>query len=530
MDPFLEESQKSGNKFDLKLLWRSFWRRKWLFFVPFILCLSMAAVTIKIMTPIYYASGQVQVSTTTYRHSMIAGQETRYSRRNEQADMRADMEILITSPAFMRKVVTELNLDEAVQVAAQAAGRPIPSDEAAISIADGKLQRMLRIDISGRNLFRIGIYSTDPAEAYRIATYMVELFIIEHRAARVAARGRNRDFLVQQRDQIAERLELSEANLNEFLTTTASSTLMDNPVNAGNIATVEENLGLLRERYYGQDTTELANLEKNARAILRQLPNTRTYGQDVVVTRILRELEDLGATLMTSDQIARDSNQRQADVVQLRIRLNSRIEELVLNNHPNFGVMDRNHVGQYVYFSLFRAEEKKLMDRLTRQVREFRDFAARQPAQMSRLAELQGEVARQREYIQEFDEEIATHTVNMEAGLSDVGFQFQVRRQPSHPRAPVEPNKIKLAFMGFVLSFCLGIGLVVLAILMDRTFKSVDEIERTLGVPVIGTLPLIQDDHFERKRKLRILRWVTIVLGILAVAAVGFLVIYPQLT
>ena len=46
---------------------------------------------------------------------------------------------------------------------------------------------------------------------------------------------------------------------------------------------------------------------------------------------------------------------------------------------------------------------------------------------------------------------------------------------------------------------------------------------------VIGTLPTIQDDHFERNKKIRILRWAAIILVILALGAVGFLVIYPRL-
>jgi len=71
---------------------------------------------------------------------------------------------------------------------------------------------------------------------------------------------------------------------------------------------------------------------------------------------------------------------------------------------------------------------------------------------------------------------------------------------------------------------------VVLAILLDRSFTSVPEIERTLGLAVIGTLPVIQDDHFERKRKMRLLKWISIVLLILGVAAVGLLVVYPRMS
>ena len=94
---------------------------------------------------------------------------------------------------------------------------------------------------------------------------------------------------------------------------------------------------------------------------------------------------------------------------------------------------------------------------------------------------------------------------------------------------PVEPNKLKLMLMGVILSLGIGLGLVILAIMLDRSFNSVESMEKALGVPVIGTLPMIRDEHFARKRTVRLLRWVTIVLGILAVGAVGFLVIYPRL-
>ena len=47
---------------------------------------------------------------------------------------------------------------------------------------------------------------------------------------------------------------------------------------------------------------------------------------------------------------------------------------------------------------------------------------------------------------------------------------------------------------------------------------------------MIGTLPTIKDDHFEKKKKIRILRWMVIVLVVLALGAVGFLVIYPMLS
>jgi succinoglycan biosynthesis transport protein ExoP len=120
--------------------------------------------------------------------------------------------------------------------------------------------------------------------------------------------------------------------------------------------------------------------------------------------------------------------------------------------------------------------------------------------------------------------------MNLQASLSEIGMQIRVRQKPVLSYKPVEPDKMKLMALGAILSLGIGLGLVVLAIFMDRSFTTVEQIERTLGLSVIGTLPTIQDDHFEKKKKIRIFRWAVIVLGILAIGAVGFLVIYPRLS
>ena len=199
-------------------------------------------------------------------------------------------------------------------------------------------------------------------------------------------------------------------------------------------------------------------------------------------------------------------------------------------DYPGLSFLERNHVSQFVYFGLFRNSLARVSSTLEGWINEFRTFTARQPEQSARLAELQDEVTQAADLVQTLEQEIIQQNLNLEASQSEIGFQIKVRHNPERPLSPIEPNKKKLLLMGLVLSLAIGLGLVVLAILLDRSFTSVEDIERTLGLKVIGTLPVIQDDIFERKRKLKILRWVTIVLGIIAIAAVGFLVVYPRLS
>ncbi len=212
------------------------------------------------------------------------------------------------------------------------------------------------------------------------------------------------------------------------------------------------------------------------------------------------------------------------------MRLNTLVEQRVERDYADLGIMDRNRLTQYVFFMIYRTTRQRVIDEVSSHVNSFREFTTRQPKQSARLVELQDEVENRRDMLDSIEREIAQQTINLEASMSEIGYRIEVRRDPVQGRVPVEPDKIKLYFMGFVLSMALGFGLVIMSVMLDRTFTSVDEIEKTLGLKVIGTLPVIQDEHFKRKRRLRLLRWLVLVVAVLGVAAVFLLYIYPRFT
>ncbi|AMC94072.1 hypothetical protein AOC36_08745 [Erysipelothrix larvae] len=64
---------------------------------------------------------------------------------------------------------------------------------------------------------------------------------------------------------------------------------------------------------------------------------------------------------------------------------------------------------------------------------------------------------------------------------------------PQVPTSPVSPNTLMNAMIAGILGIMLSAGIVLVRHLMDRTFRSPDDIERYLGVPVIGIIPNIQE-------------------------------------
>ncbi|MCP4293101.1 MAG: hypothetical protein GY780_14840 [bacterium] len=531
MDPFLDEPQSSGPGIDPMAMVRAFWRRKWLFIIPFILCFSMAAVAIKIMTPVFYSAGQVRIIVGNTETDLINNPARRYG-SPRHVDRRAleEMDLLLSSPDFMERMVRELNLHLAIrQNQTQAGGTPI-SEEQAVMQAMNRLKSMVRIERDGSHLFLIGVRDTDPDQAYRMISHILDSFLDEYRASQLAFRTSTRDFLEKQLKGYRETLLENENALTEFQSGMASSTLRDNPINSRNLGYAEANLNHMLDRQRGSDRTEMAGLKQKALQVLDPLPKTNRFNADPAITTIINEMIDLSLSQSLLSATDREAEDFELNLVRLRVRLNNQIDTIVATSYPNLGYMERNHISQYIYFSLFQNGLKSVSNRLGDWVGEFRDFTAMQPGQSARLSELQAAVTKSTDLVNTMEQEIVTQNLNLEASQSEIGFQVKVRQKPVRPVVPIEPNKQKLLLMGFLLSLAIGSGLVVVAILLDRSFTSVQDIERSLGLTVIGTLPVIQDDIFERKRKLKILRWVTIVLGILAIAAVGFLVVYPRLS
>ena len=537
MDNIFEEEHAQQSSFDPFELVRRCWRRRWLFVVPFILCLSMAWVAIKVMTPIYYSSGQIRVIFDAPSSRLLNDQMPRYSRsRDLDREAMITINTIVTAPKFLAAVVREHGLHrDAVGLQAKAPGNsellPSVAEQDAIRKAAKRLSNWIRVQTDGAHVFSVGVRNTDPELSYALARTVLDRFLEEERNSRLARRSSTRDFMEEQRKNAIERVAGAEVELTGFQRSMLTATMLGNPINYQNLTRAEEAQVALRQRFDAEDAAEMAVLEGEARRILNSLPRLNTFTRDQEIVPVVRDILDLEFEDLTGSSTRGGiSADTQNQLGRFRIRLNTLVESRIVLQYPRLGVMDRNRVTRYVYFLIYRDIQRQVIDRLARNINEFRDFTARQPEQSARLNMLQDELRQARELLDSIEREITQQTMNLEASESQIGYRIEVRRDPELPTFPIEPNKVKLGFMGFVLSLGMGAGLVVLSILLDRSFTSVPEIEKTLGLKVIGTLPVIRDEHFERKRRLQILRWITIVVVILGVAAVGLFVVYPKLS
>lgn len=57
------------------------------------------------------------------------------------------------------------------------------------------------------------------------------------------------------------------------------------------------------------------------------------------------------------------------------------------------------------------------------------------------------------------------------------------------PENPVSPNKKLNIAIGFLLGLMVSIGLAFLLEFVDNTFKTKEQVEQILGLPVVGAIP-----------------------------------------
>lgn len=71
---------------------------------------------------------------------------------------------------------------------------------------------------------------------------------------------------------------------------------------------------------------------------------------------------------------------------------------------------------------------------------------------------------------------------------------IQVIEAVQVPKNPVSPNKTMNITIAFLLGLMGGVGLVVLIEFLDSTYKSKDQLERAIDIPVLGVIPNISID------------------------------------
>jgi hypothetical protein len=92
------------------------------------------------------------------------------------------------------------------------------------------------------------------------------------------------------------------------------------------------------------------------------------------------------------------------------------------------------------------------------------------------------------------------------------------------PLGPVKPNKLKILIFAILFGGALGTGVLLLSEMTDTSFRTVEEVEATMGIKVVGTVPSFDPNVTWKKENSKMRMTVMAATGIFAVtvAILGF--------
>lgn len=326
----------------------------------------------------------------------------------------------------------------------------------------------------GSGVFKIAFDDNDPYLATLKANALADSYIEEVIESGISAKQRTGESISKQLPKLEQKVALSEQNLKSF----QKKHKIFLPEGGDGLAVQE--LGQLSAR-----VNELKRDKLSLESVYRRIKSV--YGQPEKLARI-------SALLEKSEVIAQKSKfaSTQAQVSELSLVYGQK--------HPKLKrALESRKLAQREYFSILQTTADLL-------VLDYETINQEIALEQLGITSIKGEISSNNELAFEYDALRKDFEYNQEiyeaflkqSKKSDAvkttsvqTINARVLNEATVPLGPYKPNKKLMLVIGVLLGLLVGIGLAFVIEFFDNTFKSSEEVEKKLNVPVVGMLPNI---------------------------------------
>ena len=484
------ESEPDGDEFDLRELWQVIVKRRWTIAIFTLIVLTATVTATYLMTPIYRAALTMQIDREDIKIVKIEEVTPVESASSGQDYYQTQYELL-KSRSLVLRVINQLGLADIAQTAeppSMLAGfrrwlsewlpqaseaQPVPSSASARmeGVITGFLTNLTIEPVRNSRLVKLYYNSADPQQAATILNALAKSYINLNLERRFDASAYARNFLQERLQQVKAKLEDSERELVEF-------------ARQQQIYSVDEKQSIVTRNLEATNAA-LGEAEKrriSAEVVYRQMLASRGQNlsqvQNNPMVQSLRDAkgkleaqyqENLGIYKPAYPAMA----QLRTQIAQVEIMLNQEMANARATITANYDVAKSEE-------SLLRNR----LDEIKREVLELQDRSIR-------FNILRREVDTNRQLydglLQRFKE------VGVAAGVGTNN--ISIVDEAKTPVFPYKPNLQLNALLALVLGLLGGVGLAFLFERLDDTFKRPEELEKLLGLPVLGVIPKTRKDR-----------------------------------
>lgn len=382
--------------------------------------------------------------------------------------------------------------------------------------------------------FRIYYLAGSPRVAQQVTNELTSLFIEENLESRTQQSVSTTNFLENQLEQARKDLADQEGRLREYKVRFLGELPEQQQSNVQILSSLEAQLhaasaareGAERQQIYLESLrTEYQAMQESLTAQGSEAPAGPVAVADKALHDLRKQLTDLEAQYTSShpdvdrakEEIAQWEGLRQHLVAEQAANAESGVKTIPPGGPASAEVDSRLKVTKVEI-----ASHQREIDELRKQIEEFQSRLKLTPLREQQLAEVTRNYENSREYYQsllqkKLQSELATNLEKREQGE-----QFRIIDPPSLPQKPIEPNRLEIMLIGWVLGLCCGLALTAVREITDDTLRNEEQIQESAQLPILVRLPILHSPREESRRKWRLVAEVAgVTLLILLSAAAG---------
>ena len=189
--------------------------------------------------------------------------------------------------------------------------------------------------------------------------------------------------------------------------------------------------------------------------------------------------------------ISQGKTEKHPDIVQLRAEL-SQLEEMLVENADDPVAASREELEMRDKLRDYEVEAKVLageVERLKADIAEYEQRIENTPRRAAELDHLEQQYKNINESIRILQLKQVDAEIGKTIETNNKGERFRVVESAEIPTSPISPNRPVWFTAGTLLGMMLGLGLLVLREMSDRSFHSVMDLQNSLGLPVLAAVP-----------------------------------------
>lgn len=491
----------SDDEIDLLKLWNSLWRRKWSILSLVLAVMMVAALAVLVVTPIYRAAATLLIE---QKAAKVVSIEQVYGLDGMGNEYLQTQFELLKSRALAERVVRQLNLTTHPEFDPRQQPEPLIDlswlrsalnfhkvvpvtlpgdleDEEALSeaeIFDAVVKQFMEVtsvsQLGKSQLVTISVEMADPRTAALAANALANGFIESQLEATMEMSATATNWMNSRLGELRARLKEAEDRLQSFREA-------ENLVDIDGVSTiVAGELSLTADRMI-----DARRQRAEAESQYRQVQAMRSGGWE----RLATIPAVLGHPLI--QQFKADEAKAKAKVEELSRRYGARHpamegarSELNAASASLRGQVEQIVAGIERNYQLAVANENSLRSSFNANKAQIQQISAKE----FRLRELQREVEANRALYDTFMTRLKETSATADLDTANA----RIVDPAVVPSGPVKPKKALIVLIAGLLALFAGVGLTLLLDALNNTFKSTEEVEGKLNIPVLGILPLLK--------------------------------------